>query len=56
MGDGRGDLDEDGDDGVGRGDDAGDRGRGDVDVWEVDDGELAEGDGVLGVGDGRDEI
>lgn len=54
--DGRRDLDEDGDDGVGRGDDACARGGGDVDVLEIDDRELAEGDGVLWVGDGGDQV
>lgn len=49
VGDGGRDLDGDGGDGVGVRDGAGDgRGR-DVDVGEVDDGELAERDGMLGV-------
>ena len=51
VGDGGGDVDDDGADvGVGRG-----RGL-DADVGQVDDGQRAEGEGMLRVGDGRDEV
>ena len=56
VGDGRGDVDAHLDDGVGGGRRAEGRGGRDVDVGQVDDGELAEGDRVLGIGDGGYEI
>jgi hypothetical protein len=55
VGDGRGDLDGNVNDGVGRGNAEAWRGL-DVDVRQVDDGQLAERDGVLRICDGGDEI